>query len=633
VTPASSAHGIGSESEPGKRRLRILLITQWFDPEPTFKGLLFAKELQRLGHDVRVVTGFPNYPGGKLYEGYRLRIFQRETVDGIPVLRVPLYPSHDGSGSRRILNYLSFAVAATVGVLVTKRPDVAYVYHPPASVGVPAIVLKVVKGVPFVYDIQDLWPDTLLATGMVTNPRVLSLVGRVMNAVYRRAGRIVVLSPGFREALVARSVYRGRIDVIPNWADEQQIDVSRPSSERAIELGFDHRFTVTFAGNIGKGQGLEVILDAAHDLIEKPIRFLVIGAGLELKNLRKSAQERGLHNVEFLPRRPLSQIGELLALSDALLVHLRDDPLFSITIPSKTQAYMMAGRPILMGVRGDAARLVAESGSGLCFDPQRGDQLAAAVEALVEMSESDRAQMGAAGRAYYEERLSLRVGAQRFAAILEVASLLKPHVLAVKRGGDIVASLLLIALLSIPMAVIALVVRSKLGAPVLFRQTRPGTDGKPFRMIKFRTMTDERDEAGRLRPDGHRLTRLGAILRSTSLDELPELFNVLRGEMSLVGPRPLLTRYTKYFSPQEEVRMIVKPGITGWAQIHGRNTASWDARLALDVWYVRHQTVGLDLKILASTIGRVFRRSGVVVDPESQMLNLDDERRGRAGQT
>lgn len=196
-----------------------------------------------------------------------------------------------------------------------------------------------------------------------------------------------------------------------------------------------------------------------------------------------------------------------------------------------------------------------------------------------------------------------------------------------KRALDVAVSALALALLTVPIGGLAVVVRQKLGSPVLFRQERPGLREKPFVLYKFRTMNDARDVNGELLPDRDRLTPFGAFLRRTSLDELPELWNVLKGEMSLVGPRPLLTRYTPYFTEEERLRFLVRPGITGWAQVNGRNTASWDDRLAMDVWYVRHPSLMLDLKILGMTISRVLRRSGVVVDARSTMADLDDARR------
>lgn len=180
-----------------------------------------------------------------------------------------------------------------------------------------------------------------------------------------------------------------------------------------------------------------------------------------------------------------------------------------------------------------------------------------------------------------------------------------------KRLFDLVGASLLLILLSIPMAIIALLVRLKLGAPVLFKQTRPGLYGKPFTLYKFRTMTDKRDSNGRLLPDEQRLTPFGAWLRSTSLDELPELWNVIKGDMSLVGPRPLLMEYLERYTPEQARRHEVKPGITGWAQINGRNAISWEEKFKLDVWYVDNWTLWLDLKILLKTILTVLRREGI----------------------
>lgn len=625
MTPYSLNH---TNTSTGNSILRVLLITQWFDPEPTFKGLLFAQELKKLGYDVRVMTGYPNYPGGVLYDGYKIRLFQRETIDGVEVLRVPLYPSHNDSGLARALNYLSFALSASVAVLLMQRPDVAYVYHPPATVGIPAMVLKMARGVPFIYDVQDLWPDTLAATGMLRSPRLLDLIGALMIRVYRGASHLVVLSEGFKEKIVGRSIPASRVHVVPNWADEKQIDFSEPST--ALQPKDDQTFTVTFAGNMGKAQALVTVLEAAEILKqEKNLRFLLVGGGLDVEKLKSVAAAKQLSNVDFLPRMPIYEIGPVLMRSQALLVHLRDDALFEITIPSKTQAYLMVGKPVLMGVRGDAAKIVEEAGAGICFDPESPTQLAEAVRALTKLPEHERQEMGASGQRYYWEHLSLRVGAQKFARILETAAEEKPAVLYRKRILDLICAGSGLLVASVPMAVIAAVVKRNLGSPVLFRQVRPGKDGEPFQLLKFRTMTNAVDEVGQALPDGARLTAFGRLLRATSLDELPSLWNVWKGEMSIVGPRPLLMRYTPYFTPEESIRLSVKPGITGWAQVNGRNTSSWDKRLALDIWYVKRLSTWLDLKIVGMTALRVLKRSGVVVDPESLMRNLDDERKER----
>jgi lipopolysaccharide/colanic/teichoic acid biosynthesis glycosyltransferase len=188
-----------------------------------------------------------------------------------------------------------------------------------------------------------------------------------------------------------------------------------------------------------------------------------------------------------------------------------------------------------------------------------------------------------------------------------------------KRLFDFVAALLGLAVLALPLLLLALLIRRKLGSPVLFRQVRPGLHGQPFEMVKFRTMTDERGADGALLPDAVRLTPFGRFLRSSSLDELPELWNVLKGEMSLVGPRPLLMEYLPLYSPQQYRRHEVRPGVTGWAQVNGRNAISWEEKFALDVWYVEHQSFGLDVKILLLTVKKVFIKDGISAAGQATM--------------
>lgn len=208
----------------------------------------------------------------------------------------------------------------------------------------------------------------------------------------------------------------------------------------------------------------------------------------------------------------------------------------------------------------------------------------------------------------------------------------KPLPLPGKRLFDLCFAALALLALSPVLALVALLVRIRLGAPVIFRQQRPGQGGQPFTLYKFRSMTNARDAQGNLLPDARRLTRFGRFLRRSSLDELPELINVLRGDMSLVGPRPLLLRYLPYFTERERLRLQVRPGITGWAQIHGRNNATWSERLARDVWYVENRGMLLDLTILARTVASVLRSEGVVVDAGSRMRDLDVERAGTGTQ-
>lgn len=402
---------------------RVLLLTQWFDPEPTFKGLVFARELVRQGFDVEVVTGFPNYPGGKVYVGYKIKLIQREWIDGVQITRLPLYPNHDQSAIKRVLNYASFAASALVyGLFMAKRADVMYAYHPPLTVGIAASLIRWGRGIPLVYDIQDMWPDTLRATGMLNNPRALALVGRVCDWVYKRVDQLVVLSPGFKRLLVQRGVPESKIDVIYNWADESAL--MSPAGTVPAAFPAADRFRVVFAGNMGKAQALDAVLDAAAILQASGSRasLVMLGGGVEVSRLKTRALEMKLGNVVFLPPVPMSEVGTVLAAADVLLVHLRKDPLFEITIPSKTQAYMAVGKPLLMAVNGDTADLVRQANCGLTAESENPQALADAVDALAVMPADELKTMGENASRFYREALGLQVGAAKFAAVFESLS-------------------------------------------------------------------------------------------------------------------------------------------------------------------------------------------------------------------
>jgi len=401
-------------------KTRVLLLTQWFDPEPTFKGLVFARELVRQGFEVEVVTGFPNYPGGRVYAGYKIKLIQRECIDGVQITRLPLYPNHDQSAIKRVINYASFAASALFyGVFIAKRADVMYAYHPPLTVGMAASLIRWFRGIPLVYDIQDMWPDTLRATGMINNPRALGLVGRVCDWVYRRVDQVVVLSPGFKRLLVQRGVPERTIEVIYNWADESAL--LSPQGSLPQHFPGDDQFRIVFAGNMGKAQALDAVLDAAKILQVRASRvcFVMLGGGVEVARLKERAQALGLDNVVFLSAVPMAAVGTLLSAADALLVHLRRDPLFEITIPSKTQAYMAVGKPLLMAVNGDAADLVMQSNGGLIAESENPEALVNAAQRLADMPLTELQAMGGQAQQFYRERLSLAVGAGRFGGIFK----------------------------------------------------------------------------------------------------------------------------------------------------------------------------------------------------------------------
>ena len=402
--------------------MRILIINQWFQPEPALKGLPLAQELVKLGHEVEVLTGFPNYPGGKVYDGYKIRLLQKEIIDGIPVIRIPLYPSHNDSGFQRFLNYMSFAImAAIIGPLLVKRADVAYVYHPPATTQFGAIIIHLFRRIPLVYDIQDLWPESLQASGMFTSKIGLWFVGQVCKIFYKFAKKIVVLSPGYKEEISQRGVSPDKIEVIYNWCDGSASNCSVQDPSLAEKLGLSGRFNIMFAGNLGKGQSLSYVLDAAKivQTQNSNIQFVFIGGGLERESLEQKAKEQNINNVLFLDRRPVSEIGAIMNIADVLLVHLKDNELYTKTIPSKTQAYLAIGKPILMGVRGNAADLVTRAKAGLLCQPENPNSIAETSLRLSSMPKEELIQMGKNGRQFYEQELSLEIGVRRFEKIFQ----------------------------------------------------------------------------------------------------------------------------------------------------------------------------------------------------------------------
>ena len=309
-------------------------------------------------------------------------------------------------------------------------------------------------------------------------------------------------------------------------------------------------------------------------------------------------------------------------------MHLKDDPLFRITIPSKTQAYLAAGRPIIMAVRGDAADLVVRSGAGILAQPDDPASIADAVRQLVELPEPERVRMGNAGREFYEAELTLDRAARKLDAVFHEARRipLKDGELWKAYSGKRMLDVALACagiLMTLPLCIaIAALIRVCMGSPVFFRQKRAGFHGEVFEILKFRSMRDVRGPDGVPLPDPERATRLGNFLRKTSLDELPELINVLRGEMSIVGPRPLVASYLARYTPIQAHRHDVLPGITGLAQVMGRQEITFSERIQFDLWYIRHCGFSLDLAILMRTVVQVLFGRGVRLNQD--LREVDD---------
>ncbi|UBM10285.1 glycosyltransferase family 4 protein [Cupriavidus metallidurans] len=399
--------------------MRILFVSQLFDPENSIKGLEFAKRLQALGHEVEVITTFPSYPGGKIFPGYRMRWHQVEEIDGVRIVRLPTIISHGRSAVKRMLSYASFGVVSSCHALFfARKADVIYAYYPPVIVGFAAMLVRFFRKTPFVYDVQDLWPEALVATGMVREGRITRFVDRLCGFIYRSAARVVVLSDGYQRALESKKTPRDKIKRIFNWCDEGRTAAVAEPKEPVLDPGY---FNVLYAGNMGAAQALSHVVDAAA-LVEKQgmdrIRFVFLGAGVECDALKRQASELGLSNVRFLPQVTVDKVSGILAAADVLLVHLADAKVFEITIPSKTQAYMKTGRPILMAVKGEAADIVADAQAGVVVEPCQPQKLAEAVLNMSALPRVELDEMGRRGRDYYTDKMSMENGVRQVDSML-----------------------------------------------------------------------------------------------------------------------------------------------------------------------------------------------------------------------
>ncbi|HLZ19045.1 MAG TPA: glycosyltransferase family 4 protein, partial [Smithellaceae bacterium] len=328
-------------------------------------------------------------------------------------------PSHDQSALHRIANYLSFALSSLLmGPWLVKNQDVIYVYNL-VTLGPTAFLLRFLHKSKVIIDVQDLWPQSVASSGMLANTRILSVLNMLCNWVYKKANRIVVLSPGFESHLVNRGVSPEKIKIIYNWCDESmQKSVMKSSTETASHSAT--RFVVLYAGAMGVVQGLDTLLGCAEICKgEMPdVHFILIGDGADRMRLQEKCETMNLNNVTFLERRSSETMGEIYDLADVLIVHLQDDPLFRITIPSKTQAYLYIGKPLIMAMRGDAAELVRQSGAGVICEPGNPLAMVAAVRNLYNTSRVDRDKMGEAGYRYYMEHLSFAQGVNKFKELM-----------------------------------------------------------------------------------------------------------------------------------------------------------------------------------------------------------------------
>ncbi len=385
--------------------MNILIVTQYFWPE-NFRINDVALGLKEKGHTVTVLTGQPNYPGGRFFPGYGLVTKTEEQYEGIRILRVPLIPRGNGGPLRLFGNFCSFALSASLlgPWRCHDTYDVILVFEPsPVTVGIPAVVLKKLWGTPILFWVQDLWPESLSATGATESKWILRRVESMVRWIYRHCDKILVQSEAFRGPIERLGVIRENIAYFPNSAEAFYRPVSFDGETSEYDK-LPRGFRVMFGGNIGKAQGFETIVGAAELLKDlTDIHWIIVGDGRMFSWVRDQVRRRNLdQTVHLLGRFPAEEMPRYFALADALLVTLRSQPIFSLTIPAKVQSYLACGKPIIATLEGEGARIIQEAGAGLTARPEDSRALADAVLAMYRTPAEARMVMGRNGRMYFE---------------------------------------------------------------------------------------------------------------------------------------------------------------------------------------------------------------------------------------
>ena len=551
-----------------------------------------------------------------------------EIVNGIQFIWL-FASSYQKNDARRTLSMLSFSFTVFL-YLMRVKTDQKTVFigsSPHLFAALATQLAAALRGVPFIFEVRDLWPETLIDMTGKSNLQS-SILRLIANYLYQYAQKIIVLALASRDHIANLGFDKKKIVYIPNGVDTKAFEFrEKPSSPIPLPQG---KRIFVYAGAHGPANDLETVLYAAAELQKQKqdhIHVLLIGDGPSKVNLLTLARELQLENVSFHDPIQKQAIPALMQNTDVGLLVLLDAPVFRYGIsPNKLFDYMASGLPVLTNVLGDTATMVHQADNGVTVVPQNPSALAQGmIEILEELRENP--DLGQGGKAFVEQNHNRVKLAQILIETVQgaLADVSQKKVenheknKLNKRIFDIIIASFALVVLSPVLLCLIILIHYRLGSPVFFAQKRPGLNGQLFTMYKFRTMTDARDSTGQLLHDSERLTVFGRWLRASSLDELPELWNVLRGDMSLVGPRPLLVEYLNLYTKTQARRHEVKPGMTGWAQINGRNAISWKEKFKLDLWYVDNSSLFLDLQILWLTVLKVVRRDGISADGEATM--------------
>lgn len=375
--------------------MHILFISHYFPPEvnaPANRTYEHARRWAADGHQVTVITGVPNHPKGEIFPGYENKWIQEENRDGIRVIRTWMYLTANEGFLRRTLSYVLFATTAVCASLGAPRPDVVVATSPQFFVGIAGLVVACLKGRPFVLEVRDLWPESIVALGQLRNAHAIRLLEGIETLLYRSAAGIVVLTRTFADHIRARGVAGDRIELIYNGIDPALFSPAPPDQALLAANGLSGRFLVAYVGTLGLAHGLGTLIDTAELLRDRQdMMFLLIGDGADRDRLDQEITRRGLSNVRLLGLRPRAEIPAWLASTDCLLVLLRDLPIFETVIPSKFFEFLAQERAVIVAARGEIRRMAEEAKAALVIDPERSDQLAHAILEVREHPEEARA--------------------------------------------------------------------------------------------------------------------------------------------------------------------------------------------------------------------------------------------------
>jgi colanic acid biosynthesis glycosyl transferase WcaI len=402
--------------------MKILFLSQYFPPEmgaPAARVYELSREWVRLGCDVTVLTGFPNHPTGVIPPEYRGEWIRRETVDGIKVIRAPIYAAANKAVFKRAANYLSYSVSASVlGPWLTEDCDVVIATSPQILTGIAGALMSRYKRVPFVFDVRDLWPRSIVEVGaLAADSLAVRALTQLELLLYKQADHIVVVTSSFVDEITAMGIPRSKLSVVTNGVDLDLFS-PRPRGQARADLGLGDEFLVSYVGTHGMAHGLGTVLDAAKLLAEDHVRFILVGEGAEKQGLRERAQREQIENLTFWDQMPRTKVAQVVAASDLCLVMLRDLPLFKTVIPSKIFEFMGSERPILTTVDGESRRIVEDAHAGIYCPPENPQALAEAIR-KARRDPAGLAAMGVAGRVQAQAKFSREALANEYLRVLK----------------------------------------------------------------------------------------------------------------------------------------------------------------------------------------------------------------------